>query len=154
MNPPSTSALHLRLVLWKAAKAVERIDHDSIASTGLCLSDFSILEVLLHKGPMPVNAIGRKVLLTSGSMTTAIGRLHQRGFVSRHPSPTDRRVTRIDLTPAGRRLIEQAFARHAANFERAFAHLDDAERAQLEQLLKKLGLGLPPGVPPAESPAE
>ena len=41
---------HIRLVLWKAAKAVERIDMASISKTGLGLSDFSILEALLHKG--------------------------------------------------------------------------------------------------------
>ncbi len=154
--PPPSSALHLRLVLWKAAKAVEQIDRASIRSTGLCLSDFTILEVLLHKGAMPVNAIGRKVLLTSGSMTTAIGRLQQRGLVSRQTDPADRRITHVDLTAAGRRLIEQAFARHAANFEQAFAHLDAVERADLQRLLKKLGLGLsaPAGLATADAGTE
>ena len=138
-----SSAVHLRLVLWKAAKAVEQIDRASISSTGLCLSDFTILEVLLHKGPLPVNTIGRKVLLTSGSMTTAIGRLQQRGFVRRKTDPNDRRVTNVELTAKGRRLIQQAFEQHRANLDHAFSHLDPDERADLQRLLKKLGLGLP-----------
>lgn len=141
----SSSAVHLRLVLWKAAKAVEQIDRASISSTGLCLSDFTILEVLLHKGPLPVNTIGRKVLLTSGSMTTAIGRLQERGLVRRQPDPNDGRITRVELTPQGRQLIETAFEKHRENLDRSFDHLDAAERAELQRLLKKLGLGLPAG---------
>lgn len=36
-----------------------------------------VLEALLHKGPLPVNALGEKVLLTSGSITTAVDRLER-----------------------------------------------------------------------------
>ena len=64
---------HIRLVLWKAAKAVEKVDRQSIARTGLKLTDFQIMEVLLHEGPLPINTIAGKVLLTSGSMTAAAG---------------------------------------------------------------------------------
>jgi len=51
---------HIRLVLWKSNKAVEKVDKESIAQTGLGLSDFSIMEPLLHKGPLPINQIGEK----------------------------------------------------------------------------------------------
>ena len=54
------------LVLWKAMRSVEARAHASIEQTGLGASDFAILETLLHKGPQPVNVIGRKVLLTTG----------------------------------------------------------------------------------------
>ena len=69
---------HIRLVLWKAAKAVEEIDRASIAQTGLGVSDFAIMEALFHKGPLPVNQIGEKVLLTSGSMTAAVNRIEKK----------------------------------------------------------------------------
>ena len=39
------------------------------------MSDFAVLEALLHKGAQPVNVIGKRVFLTSGSITTAIDRL-------------------------------------------------------------------------------
>ena len=74
---------HIRLVLWKAAKAVEKVDRESIDRTGLGLSDFTILEALLHKGPLTINQIGQKVLLTSGSMTAAVNRLERKGLVQR-----------------------------------------------------------------------
>ncbi|MGB0744663.1 MAG: MarR family transcriptional regulator, partial [Opitutales bacterium] len=64
------SGTHLFLLLWKASHAVMRYDEHSIRDAGFnSLSDFAVLEVLLHKGSLPVNTIGEKVLLTSGSIT-------------------------------------------------------------------------------------
>lgn len=142
--------VHLRLVLWRAAKAVEEVDRASIASTGLGLSDFAVLEVLLHKGPAPVNALGRRVLLTSGSITTAVDRLQQRGLVRRMADPDDRRVCLVHLTTSGRRLIESAFATHAANLERAFAGVTPSERRRLTTLLRKLGKGAAAAMTPRQ----
>jgi len=73
---------HIRLVLWKAAKAVEKADRASIAGTGLGSSDFTIMEALLHKGPLQINQIGERVLLSSGSMTVAVNRLENKGLFS------------------------------------------------------------------------
>jgi MarR family 2-MHQ and catechol resistance regulon transcriptional repressor len=131
---------HTYLVLWKAARAMEARAIRSIEGTGLCASDFGVLEALLHKGPLPVNVLGRKLLLTSGSITTAVDRLEARGLVVRREDPDDRLVRRVELTAAGRRLIAPAFARHAADLERAVSVLAPAERATLVALLRKLGV--------------
>ena len=135
----TTTAPHIRLVLWKAAKAVETVDRASIADTGLQLSEFQILEVLLNKGPLPVNTIGEKVLLTSGSMTAAANRLERKGLVRRVRDPADGRRLHVHLTGAGRKVIEQAYAAHARNLEQVAAVLTGAERDRLLELLKKLG---------------
>jgi MarR family 2-MHQ and catechol resistance regulon transcriptional repressor len=133
------TGVHTWLVLWKAARSVEARAHQSIAGTGLCASDFAILETLLHKGPLPVNVIGRKVLLTTGSITTAVDRLSARGFVARKDDPKDRRVRRVELTAEGRKVIRPAFTRHAADLEKVVAVLTAAERSTLVELLRKLG---------------
>jgi MarR family 2-MHQ and catechol resistance regulon transcriptional repressor len=78
MPPKRASAVHVWLVLWKAAHAVEQNAANSVSALGLGLSDFAVLESLLHKGPQRVNVIGQKILLTSGSITTAIDRLESR----------------------------------------------------------------------------
>src|SRR6185312_14570513 len=96
---------HTWLVLSKAARSVGGRAHESIADTGLGTTDFQILEALLHKGPMPVNTIGKKLLLTSGSITTAVDRLVTKGYVARNDDPNDRRVRVVQLTKAGRELI-------------------------------------------------
>ena len=123
----------------KAYRALAQVDARSIASSGLGLSDFAVLEILLHKGPLPVNTIGRQVMLTSGSITTAVDRLEKKQFVRRQACPKDRRVTHVTLTAAGRALIQQVFKTHAGKLEAVFEPLSTAERSTLATLLKKLG---------------
>jgi MarR family transcriptional regulator, 2-MHQ and catechol-resistance regulon repressor len=130
----------IRLILWKAAKAVEKVDRASIAETELGLTDFAILEALLHKGPLTINAIGEKVLLTSGSMTAAINRLKKKGWVRRVQDPADGRCVHVHLTEDGRRIIEKAYALHQKNLERVAEVLNPDERDELVRLLKQIGV--------------
>ena len=136
---PHLSGAHLWLIFMKSYHAVREVDAQSISASGLGLSDFAVLEMLLHKGSLPVNAIGRKIMLTSGSITTAIDRLEKKRFVRRQASPNDRRVTLVQLTASGRKLIDKIFKVHAAHLEKAFEPLSAPERAALETLLKKVG---------------
>jgi MarR family transcriptional regulator, 2-MHQ and catechol-resistance regulon repressor len=136
---PDLSGVHLWLILMKAYRALAQVDAKSIAAAGLGLSDFAVLEVLLHKGPLPVNTIGRQVMLTSGSITTAIDRLEKKRLVRRRACPKDRRVTYVTLTAAGRTLIRRVFKLHAQRLETVFALLSEMERSALATLLKKLG---------------
>jgi MarR family 2-MHQ and catechol resistance regulon transcriptional repressor len=136
----ASSAIHLWLVLWKAYAALQRHADSSIAELGLGLSDFGVLESLLHKGPLPVNTIGAKVNLTSGSISVAVDRLENRGWVERMNHPDDRRTRLVRLTPEGREIIERAFTRHAGAMEVAASGLSKRERAEAIALLKKLGI--------------
>src|SRR5881275_920108 len=111
------SGVHVFLVLWKAARAVQAYAEKSIADLEMCGSDFAVLEALLHKGPLPVNEIGKKILLTSGSITVAVDRLEKRGLVERRAHGTDRRAKIVHLTKEGRKLIARAYADHAADME-------------------------------------
>jgi MarR family 2-MHQ and catechol resistance regulon transcriptional repressor len=134
------SGVHVFLVLWKAARAVEACAEKSISELEICGSDFAVLEALLHKGPLPVNEIGRKVLLTSGSITVAVDRLETKGLVERRAHGTDRRARIVHLTKAGRKVITRVYADHATDMERlASASLTKAERKTLISLLKKIG---------------
>jgi MarR family 2-MHQ and catechol resistance regulon transcriptional repressor len=134
------SGVHVFLVLWKAARAVQAYAEKSVSELELCGSDFAVLEALLHKGQLPVNEIGKKVLLTSGSITVAVDRLKSKGLVERRAHCTDRRARIVHLTKEGRKLIARAYADHAADMERlACASLTRAERKTLIGLLKKIG---------------
>ena len=133
------TGVHLWLLLWKAYDALAAYAHESIRSMGLGLSDFGVLEILLHKGPLPVNVIGSKIRLTSGSISIAIDRMEEKRLVERRDDPEDRRARVVHLTPAGRKLIECAFAAHAAAMEHATSGLSPAERKEAIRLLKKLG---------------
>jgi len=134
------TGVHVFLVMWKALHAVETYAQHSIAELEMCGSDFSVLEALLHKGPLPINEIGRKVLLTSGSITVAVDRLESKGLVERRASGTDRRAKIVHLTKAGSELITRVYSDHAGDMERlTSASLTKAERETLIRLLKKIG---------------
>src|SRR5687768_12118129 len=106
--------IRLWLILWKAYDTLREHAMRHIESLRLGFSDFAVLELLLHKGPTPVNAIGEKIHLTSGSITMAVDRLEGKGLVERRNDPDDRRARVVHLTEAGTRLIRCAFADHEA----------------------------------------
>jgi MarR family transcriptional regulator, 2-MHQ and catechol-resistance regulon repressor len=134
------SGVHVFLVLWKAARAVEAYAETSVSRLEMCGSDFAVLEALLHKGPLPVNEIGKRVLLTSGSITVAVDRLETKGLVERRAHGTDRRARMVHLTKEGRKVITRAYAEHAVDMEQlASASLTKEERKTLISLLKKIG---------------
>ena len=133
------SGTHVWLLLMKTHRSLERHAIRSIEALDMCFSDFAVLELLLHKGPQPVNAIGRRVDLTSGSITTAIDRLEERGLVVRGFDPDDRRARIVSLTKAGTARIREVFAHHERVMDRAAAGLSKTERDAIAKLLKKLG---------------
>jgi MarR family transcriptional regulator, 2-MHQ and catechol-resistance regulon repressor len=130
---------HAWLVMMKAMRALTRYAAAGIEETGLGLSDFGVLEVLLNKGPLPVNTIGPIVDLTPGSISIAVDRLFAKGLVTRVESTEDRRVRIIALTPRGKDLIVPAFRKHSGQMKRVLSELSAEERRSLEVALKKLG---------------
>ena len=134
------TAPQLWIVLSRAYAAIAHYAEHSIAAQGLCLSDFMVLEVLLHKGPLTISAIGEKVLLASASMTSAIDRVERLGLVHRLTSAADRRIRTVELTSAGRKLITKLFAAHQQDLEALAADLCCTERKSLYASLKKIGL--------------
>jgi MarR family 2-MHQ and catechol resistance regulon transcriptional repressor len=135
----NSTGVHVWLVFMKAFQALFPHAAESIKQTGLGDSDFRVLEVLLHKGPLPVNTIGPKVWLTPGSISVAVDRLVEKGLVSRKDHPDDRRVRRVELTTKGRVLITRGFGEHASAMETAVGVLSKNERLTFLRLLKKLG---------------
>src|SRR5437667_11977044 len=138
-QPADASGTHLWLVMMKAHRTLERVATRSIDSSEVGLSDFAVMEMLLHKGPQPVNEIGRRVELTSGAITTAVDRLESRGLVTREAHPSDRRGRIVRLTAAGEEHAARIFAGHKAVMDLAASGLSKTERATLIELLKKLG---------------
>ena len=134
-----TSGVHTWLVLWKAYDACHNQAERSIEALGMCYSDFAVMECLFHRGPQTINAIGTKVSLTSGSITTAVDRLERRDFVERQSSAEDRRAKVVSLTNEGRKVIQDAFDKHQVDMEKMAAPLSVSERQTLLKLLKKLG---------------
>jgi MarR family 2-MHQ and catechol resistance regulon transcriptional repressor len=130
---------HVWLVMIKAMQALTRYATAGIEDTGLGNSDFRVLEVLLHKGALPVNTIGLMVGLTPGSISVAVDRLVEQGLVNRVESAEDRRVRIVALTPRGKGLIVPAFRKHSGQMRKVFSELSPEELRGLEVALKKIG---------------
>src|ERR1700681_738133 len=137
-----TSGVRVWLVLAKAFRALmaRSVESLNLSRTGLGESEFRVLEVLLHRGPLPVNTIGPKVWLTPGSISVAIDRLEKKALVKR-TNTDDRRVRLVELTAKGRALVTKTFRKHAIAMEEAASVLSKKERLILLRLLKKLGKG-------------
>ena len=136
----AVTAPRLWLVIAKSYRALSLLAEQSIANTGLCLTDFVALEALLHKGPLTISEIQDKVRLASGSMTAAVDRLEKLGLVVRKSSRSDRRARVVVLTARGKRLAASCFERHANDLEALMSALSQGEKEQLYESLKKLGL--------------
>jgi MarR family transcriptional regulator, 2-MHQ and catechol-resistance regulon repressor len=132
-------ATHAWLVLLKAWQAIAGYLRPTMSAEGLGESDFRVLEVLLHKGPMAVNAIGPKVDLNPGSVSVAVDRLYKKGLVSREECSSDRRVRTFSLTEKGKQVFHPLFRRHSALIKRVFEGVSSEELRQLEVTLKKIG---------------
>lgn len=104
-------------------------------------SGFPILEALLHKGPLSQRDLAGKILRTSGNISQAVDKLEKSGLVRRSPG-SDRRTYSIELTPAGRQLIETYFPKVADSIERLFTPLSVGELQTLSELLKKVGISI------------
>src|SRR5262245_22236370 len=92
-----SSSVHLWLILWRAYETMQEHARLHIDTLGIGFSDFAVLELLLHKGPMPVNRIGEKIGLTSGSITVAVDRLEKKQLAERKNDPGDRRARVVHL---------------------------------------------------------
>jgi len=140
-------APRLWLVLARAYHSISTFIEGSITSQGLILTDFMVMEVLLHKGPLTISAIGEKVLLASASMTSAIDRLEKRGLVRRKNCASDRRTRYVELTCDGKGFIEEIYARHVKDLESITTGLSEGERRTMYEGLKKMGIAAKAGVP-------
>ena len=136
-----STGIHLWLVLMKAHRTLARYARSSIEPLGLGLSEFAILELLLHRGRQPVNEIGRRIDLSSGAITSAVDRLEAQGLVVRSSDMEDRRTRWVSLTPKGTARIREVFGAHKQKMDGVAGSLTKAERETLIDLVKKLGRG-------------
>jgi MarR family transcriptional regulator, 2-MHQ and catechol-resistance regulon repressor len=139
-DPSVAEALRAYVKLLRATKAVLARLERRLSAQSLTLTQLGVLEGILHKGPLTQRELGRKVLTSAGNMTDVVDKLEARGLVRRTRVAADRRSVQVELTPAGRALIERLFPHHAADIALAMGGLSCAELRRLGALLRKLGV--------------
>lgn len=132
-------SLKLFVVLSKAYKVVMEHAVKDMKRNGLSATEFTVLELLYHKGRTPLQPIGDKILVTSGSITYTVDKLEQKGLLKRVECTEDRRVTYAEITTSGMELFDQIFPAHAELVESLMGGLTAEEKQIAITLLKKLG---------------
>ena len=132
-------ALSAYVKLVRAAESVSARIHGHLSENNLTISQFGVLEALLHLGPLSQAELAKKILKSTGNITMVIDNLEKRGLVTRERDPEDRRYYAVTLTPAGKKLIASLFPRHAAGIVKGMNALSKNEQETLGNLCRKLG---------------
>ncbi len=135
-------SLKLFIVLSRAHKAITETTNQFFQQHGLNPTEFAVLELLFHKGRQPLQQIGNKILLASGSITYVIDKLEKRGYLSRVSCPSDRRVTYAEISEKGSSFMEELFPQHEQHLHELLNALSVEEKDTVIDLLKKLGLSI------------
>lgn len=135
-------SLKLYIVLSRANKAINEVTNQFFQQNGLNPTEFAVLELLYHKGRQPLQQIGSKILLASGSITYVVDKLEQRGYLQRISCPSDRRVTYAEITEEGSAFMDKLFPQHEKNLHELLSTLTSEEKEIATKLLKKLGLSI------------
>lgn len=135
-------SLKLYIVLSRAVKAINEVTHQFIQENKVNPTEFAVLELLYHKGRQPLQKIGSKILLASGSITYVVDKLEKRGYVTRIACPSDRRITYAEISEEGSAFMDELFPRHEQQLAVLTNGLSYEEKDQAIELLKKLGLSV------------
>jgi len=142
MEKDTERALKLFIVLSRASKVILEESQKLIVEIGLNSTEFGVLELLYHRGQQPIQQIGKKILMGSGSMTYVVDKLEKKGLLTRVYCAIDKRITYISITEIGKELIQSIFPKHAKNIEMLMSELNEKEQDEAIALLRKLGLSV------------
>jgi len=141
-NEKEQLVINTWIKLSRATSSVIKKFRPTVERYGLTISQFGVLELLLHLGPQTQKAISDKLLISGGNVVTVLDNLERDGLVKRHPYPGDRRSYLIHLEQKGDSLITIVCKEHLKDLLSTFYDLTDAEKKELGRLCKKVGIGL------------
>ena len=132
-------ALDTYVKLVRATESVSNRIHRHLAEHDLTVSQFGVLEALLHIGTLYQRDLAQKLLKSGGNMTLVIDNLEKRSLVKREREVEDRRCIKVCLTPKGHQLISKIFPDHVAAVVEEMSILTPSEQEELGRLCRRLG---------------
>jgi DNA-binding MarR family transcriptional regulator len=106
--------------------------------TGLGQVEFTLLHLIKQNAKVTPSRLARALAVSMPAITVWMGKLEQRGLITRRRSATDRRSAHVEVTAEGQALVTQAMAAVLAEEAQLLAQLSAAERAMLLELLRKV----------------
>jgi MarR family 2-MHQ and catechol resistance regulon transcriptional repressor len=138
-TPDEIRAVNAYIKLQRAADSTVARTTRHLASAGLTLSQYGVLDLLFYLGPLRLGQIAEKVLKSEGNITTVVDNLERAGWVKRERSEQDRRVVTVSLTEAGRQMIAEVIPVHIAAIVEAMSTLSPVEQEVLGRLCRQVG---------------
>lgn len=132
-------ALDAYIKLVRAVDSVSSRVHRHLDTTKLTITQFGVLEVLFHLGPLYQRDLAEKLLKSGGNITLVIDNLEKRELVKRERQVEDRRCVKVCLTGKGQQLISQIFPSHVAAVVNEMSILTASEQEELDRLCRRLG---------------
>jgi DNA-binding MarR family transcriptional regulator len=133
---PSSMAVFARLT--RAHLAASRAIEATLTGHGLNRGEFDLLASLRRSSApyrLSPGDLARAMVLSPAATTNRLQRLEERGLVVRRPDPADGRFGVVDLTEAGKALVDAAVADHVATLDRLLAGLPGADRPAFTAML-------------------
>ena len=135
-SPPNLHS-RLRLAVLRLSRRLRQQ-----AAGQVTASQLSALSALSKRGELTLGELAAIEQIAPPSMTRIASRLEERDLVERRADPTDRRVARVAITPAGAQLLEETRTRRDAYLAERLQQFTEDERATLDKalpLLERLG---------------
>lgn len=121
------AAADLRMATFRLARRLRSQRAVDTMSDG----QFAVLAALKIHGPHTLGELADRERVSAPSMNRTVNCLEESGYLSRTPDEDDRRKVNIDLTDAGRDVVEETVRRRDSWLEHALAELTDQQRATL-----------------------
>ena len=114
--------VRLRLALMRLGRRLRQQTGEEITA-----SQLSALSSVDRLGPLSLGALAAVERVRPPTLTRIVGHLEAAGLVVRRPAPGDRRSTEVQVSPAGRKLLDRSRTRKDAYLAERLATLDPAE---------------------------
>jgi DNA-binding MarR family transcriptional regulator len=126
------------VALFNFHSRLERCLSDGLSAHGTTLAQYDVLMTLCHGDGITQQELAERLLVTKANVVGLIDRVSAAGWVERRPDPEDRRVNRLYLTDAGRKLAREAQPGQYVLVKKIFGRLTEAELRQMHALLGRL----------------
>ena len=138
-TPDEIRAINAYIKLQRAADSTVARATRHLAKVDLTFSQYGVLDMLFHFGPLRLGQIAAKILKSEGNITTVVDNLERAGLVKRERSVKDRRAVTVSLTEEGSRLISVVLPQHVQAIVEEMSILTPEEQETLSYLCCKLG---------------
>jgi len=132
--------LNSYIKLVRAFESISSRLYMKLDKEGLTESQFYLLDVLYHCGPMNQKELGKKIFRSEGNITMVVNNLERRKLIKKKQNPDDKRIYIIKLKTEGKELYEKVFPKFLKAMMREFEGIKEKEHKEFQKICRRIGL--------------